>query len=506
MSDDMISRLLARQKAAHGELDALKTKRTAITEAMKAELREEMEESEDQEFRALTDQIKAKQVDIEERDERIQQLNDEAEREKRSDVARRRVQQVEASIRVQERRTYERTGRNSYLRDLAASQIQGDMEARQRLINHGQDVMAEPEYQEYRDLTRVDGAGGYFVPPKWLMDQAIELARAGRPTANLFNSQPLPGGTDSISIPRIATGTATAIQPNDNDPVQETDLTDNALTFPVRTIAGQQDIALQLLEQSPINFDELVFRDLIADFNTKLNVQVLNGAGTSGTMTGIFVAAGTTSVVYTDATPTVGELYSKLAGAIQTVQSARFMNPNVWVMHPRRWAWFLAAVDTAGRPLVVPNQQGPTNAIGTQEGVGMQQVVGTLLGIPVVTDPSIPTNFGTNEDRILLMRTDDIVLYESPVRTRVLPEVLSGNLTVRLQVYGYAAFTAGRYPAAYTKQTVAAQKEFAADRKVDKVKFEDLGLRGTEVAEDTAPTAPRSAAAKTDTATKTEAK
>jgi HK97 family phage major capsid protein len=280
------------------------------------------------------------------------------------------------------------------------------------------------------------------------MDQAIELARAGRPTANLFNTQPLPAGTDSISIPRILTGTATAVQPNDNDPVQETDLTDNALTFPVRTIAGQQDIALQLLEQSPINFDQLVFRDLIADFNTKLNVQVLNGAGTSGTMKGIFNATGATSVVYTDATPTVGELYSKLAGAIQSVQTARFMDPNVWVMHPRRWAWFLAAVDTAGRPLVVPNQQGPMNAIGTQDTPpGFQRIVGTLMGLPVVTDPSIPTNFGTNEDRILLLRSSDMVLYESPVRTRVLPEVLSGNLTVRLQVYGYAAFTAERYAA-----------------------------------------------------------
>jgi hypothetical protein len=214
------------------------------------------------------------------------------------------------------------------------------------------------------------------------MDQAIELARAGRPTANLFNTQPLPAGTDSISIPRILTGTATAVQPNDNDPVQETDLTDNALTFPVRTIAGQQDIALQLLEQSPINFDQLVFRDLIADFNTKLNVQVLNGAGTSGTMKGIFNATGATSVVYTDATPTVGELYSKLAGAIQSVQTARFMDPNVWVMHPRRWAWFLAAVDTAGRPLVVPNQQGPMNAIGTQDTPpGFQRIVGTLMGL-----------------------------------------------------------------------------------------------------------------------------
>jgi HK97 family phage major capsid protein len=442
MSDEMIARLLARQKADKVELDALKTKRASITEAMKAELREEMEEAEDQEFRGLTDEIKAKQVEIEERDNRIQELSAEAEREKRSDLAMRRVQQVETSIRVNERRTYERTGRNSYLRDLATSQIQGDEEARQRLIRHSQDVMQEPEYQEFRDLTRVDGAGGYFVPPAWLMDQAIELARAGRPTANLFNTQPL----SWHGLASRASWTATAIQAI--DPVQETDLTDNALTFPVRTIAGQQDIALQLLEQSPINFDQLVFRDLIADFNTKLNVQVLNGAGTSGTMKGIFNATGATSIVYTSATPTVGGLYSKLAQAIQSVQQARFMDPNVWIMHPRRWAWFLAAVDTAGRPLVVPNQQGPTNSIGTQDTPpGMQRVVGTLMGLPVITDPSIPTNFGTNEDRILLVRSADIVLYESPVRTRVLPEVLSGNLTVRLQVYGYAAFTAERYAA-----------------------------------------------------------
>jgi len=90
------------------------------------------------------------------------------------------------------------------------------------------------------------------------------------------------------------------------------------------------------------------------------------------------------------------------------------------------------------------------NALGTVDGPpGMQRIVGTLMGIPVVTDPSIPTNLGagTNEDRILLLRAEDMVLYESPVRTRVLPEVLSGNLTVRLQVYGYAAFTAERYAA-----------------------------------------------------------
>jgi hypothetical protein len=35
---------------------------------------------------------------------------------------------------------------------------------------------------------------------------------------------------------------------------------------------------------------------------------------------------------------------------------------------------------------------------------------------------------------------------ESGIRTRAYPETLSGQLTVRLQVFGYLAFTAGRYP------------------------------------------------------------
>lgn len=61
-------------------------------------------------------------------------------------------------------------------------------------------------------------------------------------------------------------------------------------------------------------------------------------------------------------------------------------------------------------------------------------------------------------------------------------------------------------PDAYTKQTVAAQKEFAADRKVDKVKFEDLGLRGTEVAEDVSAPKPAAHSATAPKADKPEAK
>jgi HK97 family phage major capsid protein len=297
-------------------------------------------------------------------------------------------------------------------------------------------------------LIRIDGAGGYFVPPLWLMSQYIELARAGRAYANLCNGEALPPGTDSINIPRVATGTATGVQTADNGAVTETDLTDDFVNAPVRTIAGQQDIAIQLLDQSPISFDQVVFRDLVADYATKTDLQVIAGSGSSGQVTGTRNTSGIETIAYTTSTPTVGQLYSKIADAVQRVHTLRFMPPTAIVMHPRRWAYFLASVDGNGRPLVVPGAGNPQNAIATLGAVAAEQVVGQMHGLPVITDPNMPTNLGTgtNQDVIHVLRSSDLLLFESGIRTRVLPEVGSGTLTVRLQVYGYLAFTAGRYP------------------------------------------------------------
>ncbi len=453
--DEVLKRLMAKSNAAQERREALLTKRTAIVEAAKQEMREELEEAEDAEFRALTEQIKTTDEEIAKLAERMNELAEEEQRSRRTAAAQQRAKSIEAQMRVNEARTYVRGGRNSYLKDLALAQTQGDFEARERLNRHAEEVRVEPEYQEFRDLNRADGSGGHFVPPAFLMGQWIELARAGRPTANLFNTLPLPPGTDSINIPRVLTGTATAIQPADNDPVQEVDLTDASLSIPVRTIAGQQDIAIQLLDQSPVNFDEIVFRDLLADYALKTNLQVLNGTGTAGQVTGLRNQAGATAVTLTGTS--VGALYGAVANATQQVYAARFASPSAIVMHPRRWAWLVAQVDASNRPLVVPVAQGPSNALATFGGVVQQQVVGTMQGLPVVTDPSIPTNLGTgaNEDMVLVLRADDVVLYESGIRTRVLQETLSGTLTVRLQVYGYLAFSAGRYASSLARITGA---------------------------------------------------
>src|SRR5204862_5933717 len=125
-----------------------------------------------------------------------------------------------------------------------------------------------------------------------------------------------PGGTDSINIPKVATGTATAVQTADNGAVAETDMTDTFINAPVRTIAGQQDVAIQLLDQSPVSFDEVIFRDLVADYATKVDLQVISGSGSAGQVPGVRGTAGSTTVTYTSAAPTVAQRYSMVADAV----------------------------------------------------------------------------------------------------------------------------------------------------------------------------------------------
>jgi HK97 family phage major capsid protein len=338
--------------------------------------------------------------------------------------------------------------RTSWVRDLMAHSLNRDEtgEARSRLSRHAAEVATEPAYLEYRDISRVDGQGGYAVPPAWLMDQYIELARPGRAFANLVQRQPLPGGTDSINIPKLLTGTSVGVQTADNTAVANVDLTDTFINAPVRTLAGAQNVAIQLIDQSPIAFDDVVFRDLVAAHAAVTDTQVLAGTGANGQVLGVGNTPGITTIAASALT--IQGIYSALANAIQQIHSSRFLPPEVIVMHPRRWGWLLSLLDNAGRPLFIPNAGGPFNAAGILTDVDSQQIVGTTHGLPIVTDPNITVTAGTgtNEDVIYVARVSDLVLWESGIRARVLPEVKAANLTVVLQVFNYLAFSAARYP------------------------------------------------------------
>jgi HK97 family phage major capsid protein len=155
-----------------------------------------------------------------------------------------------------------------------------------------------------------------------------------------------------------------------------------------------------------------------------------------------------------DAGVTNGPLFmNKVADATQQIATQRMLPPTHIVMHPRRWAWIMNASDSTGRPLVEPQGAGPgMNALGSSAGPAAQGVAGTLAGLTVIVDANIPTNLGagTNQDTVIVTRAADNYLFENasvPV-LRVYEEVLSGNLAVRLQAYGYYAFSSERLPKA----------------------------------------------------------
>jgi HK97 family phage major capsid protein len=342
--------------------------------------------------------------------------------------------------------TYHRRGPNGFFRDIRDSG-RGDFQASKRLDEHKNEMLrANPAGAKF-DLNSTDATGGYLVPPLWLQEEFVTLARAGAPTVNAIGPRPLPPNTDSINLPRMSTGTAVATQ-SDNSSVQETDAAFDTIAADVKTVAGLQDVSQQVVDRSVPGVDEVIFADLTRAFYTKLDTDVLNSSTSNNK--GLLQASGLNSITYTSGTPTVPALYSKLADGIRQIHEGVFMPPTAIFMHPRRWAWILAALDSQNRPLVTPYS--PINAAGVQGPVAAQGLVGSLQGQPVYVDANIPTNLGagTNEDRIIIARTEECFLYtagDGPY-LGTFTDVGSGTLTVRFRLHSYWAQINERRPKA----------------------------------------------------------
>lgn len=424
----MIADLMAKRAEKRAELDGLLTA---------AEAREEKKFTDEE--RSAFD---TGESEIRGYDERIAELDSQIKADEAAAEMARKY--APSGIKVtSEPEVYRQSGGGpSYFRDLFRATNKGDREAFDRLQRNDKIVA------EKRAISTTNGAGGEFVPPLWLEDQFIKYVRPGRITADLCPTQDLPAGTDSINIPKVNTGTAVAPQATQNTGVQQTDLTTTSVSSPVVTVAGGQTVSLQLLEQSPLNIDDVVLRDLAADYAKQIDTQVLSGTGTGGQVTGIFTQSGTTAVTYTSASPTLGALYSKVAGAIQSVHTSRFLPPDAIVMHPRRWAWCVAQLDAQNRPLVVPHAGAPMNVMGNAGAQASQGLVGEMLGLPVYVDALIPTTLGagTNQDEILVARMSDLMLWESNVRAEAFQQTYAQNLSVFVRLYNYFSFQPGRYP------------------------------------------------------------
>lgn len=351
----------------------------------------------------------------------------------------------------------------------------GGRDAKERMERNEREVAALPQAAEQMQRATTTASYSGLVVPQYLVDMAANVLRNGRPMANACTGVPIPEQGMSFILPVAGTGVTVASQAAENTAASNTNQVWNNVTIPVGSIMGQQQVSRQTLDRGTPGIDSLIYNDLAAAYMAELDRQIFVGTGASGQITGILGTSGIYKATPYGAVITTSTFYSKTAGAIAGIAGAgTAIRPQYIVMHPRRWGWLTLQVDSYGRPLVVPNQNGPYNALGLNSNPGSYggdgdptqtvrapEVVGTLQGIPVFTDANVPTTLGggNTEDTHIVFDPRMAILFEDgdgmPRQLSFDQIQVSGVAgwggTVTLAVYNYVAFTAARYPQAFAQ-------------------------------------------------------
>jgi len=224
----------------------------------------------------------------------------------------------------------------------------------------------------------------------------------------------------------------------------------DAITADVKTVAGLVDVSRQVVDRGIPATDSVIFGDLARGFNANFDTAVINSAVSN--YLGLLNVSGANVITYTDGTPTVGELYPKIADAVRQIAEGVFLPGDAIFVAPRRWAWIMAALDTQGRPLVVPSAQGPNNAMGAVGPPTAEGAVGSIMGVNVYITANMPLTLGAglNEDRIVIVRRSELMTFEDkrgPYLERF-DDIGSANLTVRFRLHNYVAQCNVRRPKA----------------------------------------------------------
>lgn len=375
-------------------------------------------------------------------------------------------------IQVTESLTYARDNtETSYFSDLYRARFLNDGSARARLKKGTKETLVEAEKRgikfrdvESRALNQSTTSGGDFLPPLYFGELYAEYKRQRRVVAGLVKNFDLPANGLSINVPRVTAGATTAAQTADNANLSTTDETTAVITIPVETIAGYVDLSRQILERAEPGLDEIIAVDLISSYGQVLDNYLINGTGSNGQPKGILQTS-YNSIVFTTGSPTVGLLYPKIADATRQVAEAIYERPTAFVMTARRWAWFLATLDANQRPLILPDDGGLPQTMQLKEffldsGNAITfnndepiRPDGKLLGLPVYIDENMPktSGSGTNQDIIICACFPKHFLWEDRNGPRIFTfDDLSGSTAgkVRVEAFGFAAFTAERHATA----------------------------------------------------------
>jgi len=438
---------------ANAFLSKLQENRTSKTDLIDATLTRAVTEDRDISEIELAN-IQALKLEVEKLDERINQIAEiELRNSANAEIAAKVDSQVETrnigGARVtSEEATYHNRSKNDFLADAIAAEFGGSYEARDRIARYQREVL------ETRDSGTSNFAG--LVVPQYLVDSFATLRRAGRPVLDISVNSALPAQGMTLNIGRLTTGVTSYVQASENTAPTESSPDDTLLTINVNTVASMFDLSKQAVLRGT-GIETQLLGDAVRSYQTKVDALAINGSGSSGEHRGILNTSGINAVTYTDASPTYAEFFPKLVQAITDISTNFFGSATHIVMHPSLAGCILRALDGSNRPQFTSNLGNPQNAAGTFQRPGYDLGGFQILGIPVVLDANMPVNLGTgtNETAVIVGNFDESYVFEdnsgTPLYVRF--EQPDGNIAIRTVVFGFSAYTAGKYPSAFSAIT-----------------------------------------------------
>ena len=268
----------------------------------------------------------------------------------------------------------------------------------------------------HRDFTGATTADS-IMKNAWVSD-TVRILNAGRPTFSVFTSAALPADGNNVEYPIIDSNTlAVGEQAAEADALSYGKLTLTSATAPIKTYGGYTDMSRQVVERSSINYVDTAFRAMVAKYaattNAAVRAKLIAEAGNINTVAlGSWATDDVIEALATAATEVNGDTGRALEFLL--VSSDAFIN-------------LAKTVDSAGRPLL-SNVGATNNTFGSINPVGL---TGTVLGLPVVVDPSLASASIYTGARAALVN------YESAGAPFRLNDEEITNLTNSFSVYGY---------------------------------------------------------------------
>lgn len=322
-------------------------------------------------------------------------------------------------------------GTHSFFGDQYRAKFLGDATAKLRLEQHSRAL-------------DTGGEGVGLVAPKWMTSEMSTLLRQGRDLADKVRRIPLGNDPRPITIPKQTAGTDSEVneQAAENDPTDWDDAFDTDVdTVTPKPTRGGQVFSRQMLDMASPAIDELIFGDLIAAYNSKLETKV----GTA-----IVTAAGgaVTTFATEAAFATDADAFDAIIDAAMAVWGARKLPADLLVTRIRRYGSLKKLRDADNRPLLPPN--GPGMMAVNVNGVGTVTTPGMIEGLALAVTDGIGTT--AYPESMVAQRASDVLLFEGN-QFRFNDPYTEGPESIRLAIWAYTAVYV-RYPGSSGKRVV----------------------------------------------------